>query len=111
MSGPRRGGGCRVKRGGDPWRCLDNGEVPRWIVMTASAAVVVAVAAVSIVTVVHEESPPTGPGPQATRTAVRVEAPQTRMPGEVFQVSGKASIDGASYTGVQVHLQRQDETS
>jgi beta-glucanase (GH16 family) len=83
----------------------------RWIVVTASAAVVVAVAAVSIVAVVHDESPPTGPGPEATRTSVRVEAPQTRMPGEVFRVTGRASVEGASYHGVEVHLQRQDETT
>ncbi|MFC7495122.1 MULTISPECIES: glycoside hydrolase family 16 protein [unclassified Nocardioides] len=82
----------------------------RWIVVIAAAAVVVAAAVLSVVTIVADGSPPTGAGPEATHTQVRVAVPQTRMPGEVFRVRGVASVEGASLSGLTVHLQRQDET-
>ncbi|MDF1602313.1 glycoside hydrolase family 16 protein [Nocardioides sp. YIM 152315] len=82
----------------------------RSIVVTAASAVVVAVAVVSVVTVVWEGNPRPGPGPEAAHTQVRVSAPQTRMPGETFRVRGVASVEGASFTGLPVGLQRQDAT-
>lgn len=80
------------------------------IVVSAAAAVVVAATAVSVVTVVDDEAPPKGPGPAATRTGVRMDVPETRMPGEPFRVRGRASIEGAALAGLPVHLQRQDES-
>ena len=82
----------------------------RGIVLACAAAVVLAAIAVSVVTILSDSAPPRGGGAAATTTGVRIEAPQTRMPGEPLRLRGRASIEGASLAGLPVHLQRQDDS-